>query len=436
MCVRTDALLGLGGLVLILASLLVVGFSHVTATPLIAAPVIAAPRENGNPVNRAMQAALHSVTANSRVQYSGTLVTTLTSNRLDYEKTVAVTNTPGTRPEREVLSVSIDGDVIFENGEPAAEDETVEMVQRTVPSGNTNGVEGPRPTGGAPPFDSGRGSLAYSPLLTVTPFQIVDTELFARNYLARELSTEGIPFLGRPAIRIEIVPTDPELPSYELTLDLATLLPLESKMRLSERDNYIFTHRFTSIDIQSGALPAMGDVPVFRQPSPDEFELTAAEAAAHVPGFSMPRTEDLPEGFRLTGLSKRPGWIQTLQIDLSNGVEQFFVLARPAAFRHPDPVGTALDRVIRELGLENADAEVREAIREARRPHLERTFRTITEAEEEARGSDTDANVAWRRTNLGITRYSIYGSRLDLLVVGRVGEQPMLRTAELLLTTP
>ena len=92
--------------------------------------------------------------------------------------------------------------------------------------------------------------------------------------------------------------------------------------------------------------------------------------------------------------------------------------------------------MIRELGLENADAEVREAIREARRPHLERTFRTITEAEEEARGSDTDANVAWRRTNLGITRYSIYGSRLDLLVVGRVGEQPMLRTAELLLTTP
>lgn len=407
-----------------------------TSTPVIASGIASGTDAGDSLVDRAVHLLRQSLTANDRVVYTGDLVTTIYSkaHQLDFEVTFSVVNDPAasdyTGPQRELRGLPVvDGVTVSED------DARIEIVEQQRSFRAPASVDGgdPPPT----PFDSGINGLTEGPpLYNLQFFRIADSALFASNYEVIEQSAEFL--IGNRVLVLRIVPTKADLPEYLVKLDEATGLILHSEMRFRNRHDLRAVHTFRSLDIDmDGSIPATSEaLPPVRLPGTDDFELSIEDAAELVPGFRLPNAGDLPSGFRIAGLRKREmgNTAAAIEVRLSNGLESYFMLVRQAAFKAPDPVATALPRLAAEMGLESVDAETRDRILETRRPHLERLFRVIEETEDGARGERDTTHVAWKRTQMGITKFTVYSAEIDMLVVGPLSDEDLLRTAETQLT--
>jgi len=363
---------------------------------------------NRNPV----QLLLATPTVDDRVAYTGVLQTEIRSPRLQYEMDLTVVNVPPDVSERVVLEVRLDGEAVSE------EDEDVEIVERRISHDNSGRLAPPAP--GGPLGGSGTRSFSDPVLFELGRFRITDPQGFLESYDVRSLGTSR--FFDRSVVTLAIEPKLGDLPHYELALDRRTALVVRSVVTFPKRPNLRFSHRFLSLEIQDEGEP-IETIPLVDAGAP-QFDLTPREAAELVPGFSMPR--ELPRGFRVTNLSPRKsgGSVTAIRIDISNGLESYFVLVRPAALLASDPVDAMLRRHADEAGIPR---EERPEYFERMRPRVERVIESIL-AERE--GGTSRSNVAWRQRSFGITRYTIFGDHIDLALVGRVSERDFLRTAD------
>jgi len=377
--------------------------------------------QGADPLNPIATTLLRSATADDRVSYDGVFVTAIRSPRIDFRAEVHVVHdhVDPSLDRTEVLRLFLDGEEID------AESEGVEEIWV------------PRPFLG--PQGMAPGTMSQPPAVpdsypnfhVLRRFEIRDAALFLRNYRLRDLGAATM--FGRPVRILEALPVDPTFSGYRLRVDTATGLILRSDVSFPGRNAVEISHYFTEITIgaSQGEEPPMAAS--IGSALPDAATLARLEASARalLPGFALP--DELPEGCRIEGIEERRGSNSdsAVVVRLTNGVESFFIVARRPIVQGADPVTTGLARIAAELGLDTVPPEVRSKALESLRPRVERIVDAVRQAEKEARrGLGSRATVAWKETRLGVTRLSIFTSRLDLLAVGQVPTPVMIEMAE------
>ncbi len=383
----------------------------------------------------AVQHVLHALDVDEHVSYEGVRTTRLESPKLSFEMSMRIRNTAGDPEalEREVLlPVVLDGEPV------TLDDEDVEIIERRRSFRGTQQVLG---QGGKTPLMSGGGSRAtnYPSLFDIGDFEIVDTALFLANYDVRPLAlSEGASkqMLGRSVTCFHVTPRVESLPSYRLTIDERTALILDAVVEFPTHGHASVRFSYETLTVEDEGLPLeQRTIEPLRLPSSDSFELSPAAARDVIASFRMPTPSELPRGFRPAGLRelRQRGQEPALRLDLSNGVASCFVIVRPAAFHSNDPVDAALRRLGTELGLDELPAEQRDAVLEANRPNVERVFHLIESAGEAGgQANDRTARVAWRRSQSGITRVTVYSTEVDVLAVGPLRDRELLDSIEYL----
>jgi hypothetical protein len=388
-------------------------------------PFLRAGEDPSEPLNEAILTLLRSQTVDERLSYTGTLVAEIRSPFVRFEREMRLVHDhkEPSNDVREVLHVRVNG----EEAVPGSVEGVEEFWARR-PITGTQGPAGPS----VPPSSSvGPG---YPPMHTFRMFRIRDVELLLRNYEVRQVPSVTV--VGRPCLAFEVTPRRTGLPSYLIHVDEETGLVLRSVTRFPEDDEFWVSHAFADIEFGSSVpVMAASGPPIPTVPELSRLAPEVARARDAVPGFALPVT--LPEGFRSASLdvTESTEGERIVVLEFTNGVETYFAIVRPPMADAADPVEVGLDRLARDMGLDTLPPEARREILDLYRDRLAQVAETIHRWKAKVAGEEEEGRsaIAWTRSRLGITRATVFTAKLDLLLVGPVGTDALVLTAESIL---